>query len=108
MGNSQLEKANCGDIKIVLQEAKTHYRPGEIINGIIYIDQWTPFEARALQLSFIESEHVYWAIQTDKSRTEYRNDAVAFQQDFQLIDLQPYQCQCQIGKFQFPFSIQVP
>jgi len=82
--------------------------PGQIINGTVNVDQTEPYAAKKLVVSFIGSEHTFFDESNDKTRVHYRNDEIVQKQDFDLLDLAPYQNQCQIGKFTFPFSFQVP
>lgn len=59
-------------------------------------------------MSLIGTEHTFFDESNDKTRSHWRSDNVVTKLDFDLLDLAPYQNQCQIGKFEFPFCLTLP
>lgn len=96
MGNSIFKG---GKISIELNDNIDTFLPGQIINGQVIVEQEQPFAASKLMLSFIGSEHSFFDESNDKSKSHYRQDNIVTRLDYDLIDLGPYQNQCQIGKF---------
>jgi hypothetical protein len=88
MGNSLF---TGGKITIETENNGDTYKSGDIISGVVLVDQQQPFAASKLQLSFIGSEHTFFDESTDKAQVRYRDDAVITRLDFDLLDLAPYQ-----------------
>ena len=105
MGNSLF---TGGKFDIELENNIDVFYPGQIIKGAVNVEQTQPYEASKLILSFVGSEHTFFDESNDKARVHYRSDKIMTKLDFDLFDLGPHQNQCQIGKFSFPFCIQIP
>lgn len=101
MGNSLFDG---GKITIELANNIDTFLPGQMVCGTLHVDQVKPYEATKLMISLIGSEHAFFDESNDKQRVEYRSDQIMHRVDFDMLDLGPYQNQCQIGKFQFPFQ----
>lgn len=97
-----------GKIRVELAGGNNTFIGGQQINGTVFVEQTDPFQAKGLVVSFVGSEHTFFDESNDKTRVHYRNNEVITKLDFNLLDLEQYQNQCQIGKFQFPFCFEVP
>jgi hypothetical protein len=94
--------------QVTIETDQTQYLPGQIVNGTIFVEQKETYHASALCLSFIGSEHTHWTEKRGKQTHTFRDDNLLIRLDYKIQDFAATGNECPLGKYQFPFTVQLP